>query len=80
METTETPTSDTLTTAEKRKRIDALYDLAARQHRSISTLELEEIERLSAEIYEDARLEEATRWLKETMPGGSDSRDQKSEV
>ena len=52
-----------MTNSERHARIDAIYDLAAREHRPVTLEELDEIERLSQEIYAESH-----RWLNSTLP------------
>ena len=52
-----------MTNPERHKRIAAIYDHAAREGREINDDELEELERLSEEIYA-----EANAWLNKSLP------------
>ena len=52
-----------MTITERQERIECLYAHAEREGREINDAELNEIERLSAEIYDEAQT-----WLRNRLP------------
>lgn len=60
-----------MTNTERHERIECLYAHAEREGREINDTELEEIERLSGEIYDEAQSESLAKseaWLRSRLP------------